>query len=119
MYRRNGSDQQCGCGAGGGAGLGGDRPESPVFVPSALLAESQFYDMKGNLLGDKAHSIVFDNAKLKRFVPGFTASISMREGIAAAVSYVTAHPESQIEDPDFDDWCDRVIEGIHGLRAIV
>ena len=88
-------------------------------VPSALLAESQFYDMKGNLLGDKAHSIVFDNAKLKRFVPGFTASISMREGIAAAVSYVTAHPESQIEDPDFDGWCDRVIEGIHGLRAIV
>ncbi|MFR5073648.1 MAG: hypothetical protein ACLTDS_16655 [Bianqueaceae bacterium] len=61
-------------------------PFRPAYVPSALLAGSQFYDFKGNLLGDKAHSIVFDNAKLKHFVPGFTATISMREGITALVA---------------------------------
>lgn len=94
-------------------------PFRPVYVPSALLADSQFYDLKGNLLGDKAHSIVFDNTKLKHFVPGFTATVSMREGIAASVSYVVTHPENQIEDPEFDGWCDQVIHGIDGLRAIM
>ena len=94
-------------------------PFRPVYVPSALLAHSQFYDLKGNLLGDKAHSIVFDNTKLKHFVPGFTATVSMREGIAASVSYVVTHPENQIEDPEFDGWCDQVIHGIDGLRAIM
>ena len=75
--------------------------------------------LRGIFWAIKAHSIVFDNAKLKHFVPGFTATISMREGITAAVSYVVAHPENQIEDPEFDGWCDQVISGLDGLRAII
>ncbi len=49
--------------------------------------------MRGNLLGDKANSVVFDNTKIKRFVPGFVATIPFREGIKRTVSWFDAHPE--------------------------
>lgn len=49
--------------------------------------------MRGNLLGDKANSVVFDNAKIKRFVPGYVATIPFREGIKRTVEWFDAHPE--------------------------
>ena len=67
------------------------------------------YDFEGTLTGDKANTVVFDNSKLKRAVPGFTASVRADQGIRNTVGYVLAHPECQREDPDFDSWCDRVI----------
>jgi len=32
------------------------------------------------------------------------------EGVRRCVAYLKAHPELQVEDPEFDRWCDRVIE---------
>lgn len=64
---------------------------------------------QGNLIGDKAVAVVFDCAKVKRAVPGFQATTRFDEGVRRCVSYILAHPELQIEDPDFDQWCDRVI----------
>jgi len=49
--------------------------------------------MRGNLIGDKANSAVFDNTKIKRFVPGFIATIPFREGIKTTVKWFDAHPE--------------------------
>ena len=49
--------------------------------------------MRGNLLGDKANSAIFDNTKIKRFVPGYEASIPFREGIRRTVQWFDAHPE--------------------------
>jgi len=49
--------------------------------------------MRGNLLGDKANSAVFDNTKIKRFVPGYVATIPFREGIQKTVEWFDAHPE--------------------------
>ena len=66
------------------------------------------YDMEGNLLGDKANSVVFDNSKTKSVVPGFKAEISHREGTLRAVRYVIEHPELQTEDPEFDSFCDHL-----------
>ena len=94
-------------------------PLRAAYVPSALLAASRSYDFTGNLLGDKSNTIVFDNAKLKRLAPGYTATVSMREGITKAVTYVLAHQSEQTEDPEFDAWCDRVIEGMNRVRAII
>lgn len=84
-------------------------PLKPYYVSSAFLADSSMLDARGNLLGDKANSVVFDNSKLKRLVPGFCAQIRFDQGVREAVSYVMSHPECQKEDPVFDDWCDRVI----------
>lgn len=48
--------------------------------------------MRGNLLGDKANSAVFDNTKIKRFVPGYVATIPFREGIKRTVEWFDANP---------------------------
>lgn len=80
----------------------------PLHVPSDFLDDCSPYDFKGGLLGDKANTVVFDNSKLKRLVPGFTAVKRADQGIREAVEYVLSHEECQNEDPAFDAWCDRV-----------
>ena len=84
----------------------------PYHVSSSFLAAvcPEEYDLTGNLLGDKAVSVAFDCTKLKRAVPGFCATVRFDEGVRRCVSYLLAHPELQVEDPEFDAWCDRVIE---------
>jgi len=49
--------------------------------------------MRGNLMGDKAHSAIFDNSKIKRFVPGYVATIPFREGIKTTVEWFDNNPE--------------------------
>jgi hypothetical protein len=61
-------------------------------------------------LGDKAVTVVFDCTKLKRAVPGFCATTRFDEGVRRCVDHILAHPELQVEDPEFDAWCDRVID---------
>lgn len=46
--------------------------------------------LTGTLLGDKAVSAIFDNSKIKRFVPGFQATIPYREGIRRTVQWFEA-----------------------------
>ena len=68
------------------------------------------YDLEGNLIGDKAVTVIFDCTKLKRAVPGFQATTRFDEGARRCVNYILAHPELQVDDPEFDQWCDKVIE---------
>ncbi|MCK5068732.1 MAG: SDR family oxidoreductase [Bacteroidales bacterium] len=49
--------------------------------------------MRGNLLGDKANSAIFDNTKIKRFVPDYVATIPFREGIRRTVEWFDANPD--------------------------
>ena len=91
----------------------------PCYVPSSVIAEfgpSCGYDMCGNLLGDKANSVVFDNSKVKSVVPSFNASISMEEGFARTIHNVVSSPELQREDPEFDAWCDRLVTAMDAAR---
>ena len=84
----------------------------PYYVSSAFLAAvcPKEYDLEGNLLGDKALTVAFDCTKLKLSVPGFCATTRFDEGVRRCIAYQLAHPELQVEDPEFDAWCDRVIE---------
>ncbi len=84
-------------------------PLKAVHVSSSFLARVSSYDFTGSLIGDKANSVVFDNSKLKQLVPGWCASTRFEQGIEETVAHVLAHPELQIDDADFDQWCDRVI----------
>lgn len=81
-----------------------------VHVSSEFLDACGPYDFAGSLLGDKANTVVFDNSKLKKLVPGFTAYVRADQGIRDTIAYVLSHPECQKEDPEFDRWCDRVCE---------
>lgn len=93
-------------------------------TPKLYYVASQFFvavapkewDFEGNLLGDKAVTVCFDCTKLKRAVPGFLATTRFDEGVRRCVEYVLAHPELQTEDPEFDIWCDKVIEAQEKAR---
>lgn len=88
----------------------------PYYVASDFLATVSDYDFVGGLIGDKSNSVVFDNSKLKKAVPGFVATIRAEQGIRKTVEYVLSHPEEQIEDPEFDAWCDKVIEKLEQVK---
>ncbi|MBQ9542982.1 NAD-dependent epimerase/dehydratase family protein [Ruminococcus sp.] len=85
-------------------------------VASQTLADMSGYDFVGSLIGDKSNSVVFDNSKVKALVPDFKCTVTAREGIRRTVEYVLAHPEYQHDDPEFDAWCDRVIEAVEGMK---
>ncbi len=79
------------------------------FIDAAAKAFG--YDIGDGLLGDKSESVVFDNSKLKRLVPDMCTRVPFHVGAKRALDYIMSHPqECQMEDPDFDQWCDRVIE---------
>ena len=73
-----------------------------VHVSSEFLDACSDEDYRGNLLGDKAASVVFDNAKLKRLVPEFTATVRFDQGVRKAIDYIKSHPECQKEDPEYE-----------------
>ncbi len=90
-----------------------------VHVASEFLDQCSRYDYAGGLLGDKSNTVVFDNRKLKRLVPDFTATVRADQGIRIAVEYILSHPECQQEDPEFDAWCDKVIEALEAAKNAI
>ena len=66
-----------------------------------------------SLLGDKAHSMVFDNGKLRRAVPGYTATIPFARGAREIVAWHDADPARRQVDPRVDALIDRLVAA-HG-----
>ena len=88
----------------------------PYYVSSSFLASIGDYDFEGSLIGDKGNSVVFDNSKLKRLVPGFIATKRFDEGIDETIQYVRSHKECQNPDEEFDNWCDKVIDVLDDVK---
>lgn len=88
-------------------------------VTSDFLAASGKYDLEGSLIGDKANSVIFDNAKLKRAVPDFVATTRFDQGIRQSIDYILSHPECQTPDPEFDEWCDRIITSLEQAKLFL
>ncbi len=89
-------------------------PLNAYYVSSEFLAkagDAHGINVGEGLLGDKAVSVTFDNTKLKRLVPDMCTRVPFHIGVRLALDYILKHPEEcQKEDPEFDAWCDRVIE---------
>lgn len=84
----------------------------------SAVGEKYGYDFEGSLIGDKSVSVVFDNSKLKRAVPNMQTSVRFDQGVRIALDYVLSHQEEcQIDDPEFDTWCDRVIAALEASKA--
>lgn len=74
----------------------------------------------GSLTGDKASSVVFDNSKIKRFVPGFQATVPFAEGVKRTLAWFDAAPERQAIDAEADAAWDKIIAAYEsGLDAAV
>ena len=78
-----------------------------VHVPSDAIAAAD-PDWGAGLLGDKAHSMVFDNAKLRAIVPGWQAVIPFERGARQIVEWYLADPARQVTDQALDAVMDKL-----------
>lgn len=91
----------------------------PCYVASSFLASVSDYDFTGSLIGDKANSVVFDCSKLKRAVPNYCATTRFDQGVRKTIANVLATPSLQRLDPEFDAWCDKVVEAMEMAQKMV
>ncbi len=80
-----------------------------VHVPSDAIAAVD-PDWGAGLLGDKAHSMVFDNSKLRQVVPGYRAVIPFEQGARELVAWYDEDPSRQRADPRMDAAMDKLID---------
>jgi len=85
-----------------------------VHVASETIA-AWAPDLGPTLLGDKAHSVVFDVSKVTRLVPGFRTTVTFDEGARRIVAFYDAHPDQQRVDTELDAAFDAMIA--HADRA--
>jgi len=85
-----------------------------VHVPSELIAAFD-PELGAGLLGDKSHSMIFDNSKLKRLVPGFAATIPFSQGAREIVAWYNADPARQVIDERIDALIDRIIAAYESI----
>jgi len=71
-----------------------------VHIPSDFIAgyadQYGFPSVRGTLLGDKSYCAVFDNSKIKKFVPDYVATIPFSEGIKDTLKWFEANPSRMI-----------------------
>jgi nucleoside-diphosphate-sugar epimerase len=85
-----------------------------THVPSEGIARFD-PEWGASLLGDKTHSVVFDNSKVKRLVPGFEATIPFSQGAREMIEWVDADPARQAVDSDLNALMDRIIAAYDGI----
>ncbi len=94
----------------------------PCHVPSDLLGEvgrKYGYDYTGELLGDKANTVIFKNDKLKKLVPEMETRVPFSEGVKRCAERILSDPSLQKEDPDFDAFTDRVVEAMEKVKSLI
>ena len=99
------------------AAAAGAPPPRLVHIASDYLAAC-LPELAGGLHGDKAHSTVFDNSKIKRFVPDFAATTPFRTGMARSIAWYDAVAARQQVDAEAEAVWDKLIAGYErGLAA--
>jgi len=82
-----------------------------VYVPSTVIAK---YNQRigDSLLGDKAHSMIFDNSKIKSFVPDFKCEIPFEQGVHEIIAWYKENIDFQIVDSELNELFDMLVEKI-------
>jgi nucleoside-diphosphate-sugar epimerase len=80
-----------------------------VHVPSDVIAAHDA-EWGASLLGDKTHSSVFDNAKLRSVVPDFVATVPFEQGAREIVAWYDEDPARKVVDPHHDRLMDELVE---------
>jgi len=88
-----------------------------VHVPSEfypLVAPDWFWS--GEMVGDLGHSAVFDNAKIRRFVPGFAPILTFERAVGRMLEWRRAHPSTAVGDTQTEAVLDRIVDAYHVAR---
>ena len=80
-----------------------------VHVPSELIA-AYSPEIGPGLVGDKSHSMIFDNSKIKRVVPGWVATIPFSQGAREVMAWYDADPTRQVVDDRVNAIMDTILE---------
>ena len=87
----------------------GAPPPRLVHIASETIAAAA-PELGPSLLGDRSHSVIFDNRKVKALVPDFVCTTPFATGVRDVVSWYDANPDQQIIDHDLDATFDRLID---------
>ena len=79
-----------------------------VHIPSDVIALYN-KEIGDGLLGDKAQSMLFDNSKIKRFVPDFNPQVKFAEGAKEIIKWYKENTINEEIDKDINDFMDRII----------
>src|SRR5882762_5547840 len=80
-----------------------------VHIPSDFIVKEE-PSLTGSLLGDKSWSVVFDNSKIRKFVPDFHAVIPFREGVRRAAAWFEADEGRRRVDEAVTEKTERILE---------
>lgn len=85
-----------------------------VHVPSDIIAR---YDKRigDSLLGDKTHSMIFDNTKIRKFVPDFNPQILFRQGAKEIVDWYKANTINKDPDEHINGLMNNIIQDFQKL----
>ncbi len=86
-----------------------------VHIPSDFINKIA-PDIGAGLLGDKAHSVVFDNSKIKSFVPEFKATVTYEVGIKKSLEWMEAHRKYCEIDEENNKTVDMIINNYKGIH---
>jgi nucleoside-diphosphate-sugar epimerase len=90
-----------------------------VHIPSDFIAAC-IPEKLGTLTGDKSVSVVFDNSKIKRFVPGYCATTTFAEGVRQSLAWFNAVPSRKQIDHQVNAALDKLISAYEkGLNEAV
>ena len=79
-----------------------------VHIASDTIAAAA-PELGPSLLGDKSHSVVFDNGKVKALVPEFTCTVPFALGARQILHWFDANPDRQIVNEGLDATFDQLI----------
>jgi nucleoside-diphosphate-sugar epimerase len=79
-----------------------------VHIPSDFIAAC-IPDKRGTLLGDKSVSVVFDNSKIKRFVPEYSATTNFADGVRQTLAWFNADPARKQIDGQLSATMDKLV----------
>ena len=90
-----------------------------VHIPSDFVVAC-LPEMEGTLIGDKSVSVVFDNSKIKRFVPDYVATTRFSHGIRQSLAWFDAVPGRKLIDAEQNVVWNKLIAGYEkGLQEAV
>jgi nucleoside-diphosphate-sugar epimerase len=86
-----------------------------VHVASETIATAE-PDLAGPLLGDRAHSKIFDNSKIRSLVPDYRPVVNFAEGSRRIISYFDSHPEAHLVNSRYNQLTDSLTTDLHVNR---
>jgi nucleoside-diphosphate-sugar epimerase len=86
-----------------------------VHVPSEVIAVAD-PEWGAGLLGDKAHSMIFDNSKVRRLVPDYIAVVGFHQGAREIMDWYDADPSRQVIDSAMDATMDQLVAAHRGTE---